>query len=133
MADRIKVVIAGINGRMGKASAGLILADPELELVGAFGRPGADYAGLDVGSLTQKTPAGILVSNRIEELPAGIQPDVLLDFSLADAAVAHATFALDHGFRPVIGASGVPQAKIDMLSQVSSQKRLGAFVAPNFS
>jgi 4-hydroxy-tetrahydrodipicolinate reductase len=133
MADRIKVVIAGINGRMGKASARLILEDPELELVGAFGPAGASYVGADIGTLTHMPTTGILVSNRIEELPAKVQPDVLLDFSLADAAVEHAKFALQHGFRPVIGASGLKEDKIKTLTELTAKQHLGAMVVPNFS
>ena len=68
MTDRLKVVIAGINGRMGIASARLILGDPQLELVGAFGTAKAAYVGKDVGSLTHGATTGILVSNSIEDL-----------------------------------------------------------------
>ena len=133
MTRRIKVVIAGINGRMGKASANLILGDPDLELVGAFGKAGAPYVGSDVGALTRNASTGILVSNRIEDLPAGIQPDVLLDFSLAASAVQHAKFALQKGFRPIIGASGVSESDIKELSEQTKKHSLSAMVVPNFS
>ncbi len=40
---KIKVAIAGINGRMGRASINALLAYDDFEVVGAFGRANADY------------------------------------------------------------------------------------------
>lgn len=51
MGEKIKVVIGGINGRFGRASAKAMFADNELELVGAFGRAGADYVGKSIRRL----------------------------------------------------------------------------------
>lgn len=133
MAEPIKVVIAGINGRMGKASARLVLADNSFCLVGATGRPKATYVGEDIGSLIGEKPAGILVSNAIEDLPAGTKPDVLLDFSLAESAFETAKSALERGIRPVIGASGLGEEKIAALAEIASKRGFGAMVVPNFS
>lgn len=133
MTDRIKVVISGINGRMGKASARLISDEDQLELVGAIGRPKASYVGEDAGKLTTGAPTGILVSNLIEDLPTGVKPDVLLDFSLAEAAFETAKKALERGIRPIIGASGLREDKITALNELAQNKRLGAMVVPNFS
>jgi 4-hydroxy-tetrahydrodipicolinate reductase len=133
MAERIKVAIAGINGRMGKASARLVSSDEDLQMVAAIGRPQAAYVGQDAGILTFGSTAGILVSNSIEELPAEAKPDVLLDFSLAEAAFETAKKALERGIRPVIGASGLGEDKISTLSKLAESKGLGAMVVPNFS
>lgn len=133
MHDRIKVVISGINGRMGKSSAQLLSSDSELELVAAIGRPNASYIGKDVGEMTTGTPTGILVSNVIEELPAGVKPDVLLDLSLGEAAFNTAKRALERGIRPVIGTSGLGEEHIKALTELALSKRLGALVVPNFS
>ncbi len=43
--DSVKVVIAGINGRMGRASARAILSSPGFKLVGAYDQRGADCVG----------------------------------------------------------------------------------------
>jgi 4-hydroxy-tetrahydrodipicolinate reductase len=133
MSAPIKVVIAGINGRMGKASAKLLSEDSAFQIVGAFGPRGSSYAGQDLAQLTGAGTTGILVSNSIEDLPANAKPDVLLDFSVAASAVEHARFALEHGFRPVIGASGVGEGDIKALTELAAKKHLGAMVVPNFS
>jgi 4-hydroxy-tetrahydrodipicolinate reductase len=132
-AKPIRVVIAGINGRMGRASAALIHADNDLELIGAVGRPGASYVGQDVGKMTNSGSAGILVSNEIKGLLTGAKADVLLDFSLSESAFEHAQLALANNVRPVIGTSGIGEEQIKTLAKLADSKRLGAMVVPNFS
>jgi 4-hydroxy-tetrahydrodipicolinate reductase len=133
MPNTIKVVISGINGRMGRASARLIAEDPLFELVGAIGSPKASYVGEDAGKLTLGAATGILVSNSIEDVTEAQKPDVLLDFSLADAATETGKAALERGIRPVIGASGLGANHIETLTKVANSKKLGALVVPNFS
>src|SRR5437870_11803110 len=97
MADKIKVAIAGINGRMGRASCTALLGEPDFVVTGCFGKAGAPYVGKDVGTLVNTAETGILVSDGIEKALAGQKPDVLLDFTLAEVAVAHATMAVEQG------------------------------------
>ena len=132
-AKPIKIVIAGINGRMGRASAALIHADHDLELIGAVGRPGAAYVGQDVAKMTNSGSAGILVSNEIKDLLTGTKADVLLDFSLSESAFEHAQLALANNVRPVIGTSGLGEEQINTIAKLADSKRLGAMVVPNFS
>jgi dihydrodipicolinate reductase len=51
---RIKVAVAGINGRMGRASLTPILKDGAFELVGAFGRRSA-ICWCDLSEFTDAT------------------------------------------------------------------------------
>ncbi|HEY9711882.1 MAG TPA: 4-hydroxy-tetrahydrodipicolinate reductase [Chroococcales cyanobacterium] len=136
----VKVVIAGVNGRMGRASAAAILSNPDYKLVGAYDAPDAACVGKDVSQICQVTDpeaTGILVSNgfadAISGSAAGIVPDVLLDFTRADAAYANAKLAISHGIRPVVGTSGLPADQVEELSVMAAQKKLGAMIVPNFS
>lgn len=104
-----------------------------MQLVGGFGKANASYVGQDVGQILHTSTTGILVSNSIEDLPAETKPDVLLDFSLAEAAFEHSKYALEHAFRPIIGASGVGEDQIKALSSMSQRAGIGALVVPNFS
>jgi 4-hydroxy-tetrahydrodipicolinate reductase len=132
----VKVVIAGINGRMGRASAQAIFSNSEFELVGAFGSASAAYVGSDVRSIAGLAPDGntaILVSNDFSDSIAKCKPDVLLDVSRAESAVVNAKRALEHGIRPVIGTSGISPENLEELSNLSSKSKIGAMVVPNFS
>jgi len=132
----IRIVIAGINGRMGRASASAIAQHAGFELVGAFGKPDATYRGKSVAELTGSAnggSAGILVSNGFLDSLAGAKPDVLLDFTHAEVAVQNAVTALEHGIRPVIGTSGITPKHSEEISKLAAEKKLGALVIPNFS
>jgi 4-hydroxy-tetrahydrodipicolinate reductase len=136
----VKVCIAGINGRMGRASARAIALDESLVLTGAFGRPGGSYVGKDIAELSPLTTSfspgdklGILVSNGFLDALAGAAPDVLLDFTHAEVAVENAKAALQRGIRPVIGTSGMTQEHVKELSTLATAKNLGAMIVPNFS
>ena len=132
----IKVAIAGINGKMGRASAKALLAEPGFEVVGGFGRSGADYVGKqvqDLAGVSDSKKAAILVSNGFQECMAGCAPDVLLEFTEAETAFQNGKSALERGIRPVIGTSGIPPEHVKELSEIAAKKKLGALVIPNFA
>jgi 4-hydroxy-tetrahydrodipicolinate reductase len=135
--ERIKVAVAGVNGRMGRASLTPLLTDGAFELVGAFGRSSAAYVGCDLSEFTDATGdnshLGTPVSSSFEELLEHTKPDVLLDFMVADASFACAKKAIEKGIRPVIGTSGLSKDQVAELSVMASERRLGAMVIPNFS
>lgn len=133
MGERIRVAIAGINGKMGQASAKAILADKELQLVGGFGKAGASYVGKDLAGFAGGAETGILVSNGISDVLAGCRPQVILDFTQAEAAIDNAKTALGQGVRPVIGTSGISEAHRSELAELAAKHRTGAMVVPNFS
>jgi 4-hydroxy-tetrahydrodipicolinate reductase len=134
LSARIKVAIAGVNGKMGRASVPMILEDPELELVGAFGRPGAPYVGKNLSAgLSEEGGLSVMVSNGIEDCFALQKPDVLLDWTIAEPAVEHAKYALEHGVHPILGVSGLAPADVDELAKLSKGSGVGAMVVPNFS
>jgi 4-hydroxy-tetrahydrodipicolinate reductase len=121
---------------MGRASAQAIFSNPEFELVGAYGSASASYVGTDVRSIAGVAPdsnTAILVSNDFLDSVAGCKPDVLLDFTKADVAVANAKRALEQGIHPVIGTSGISPESLEELSKLSSKLKIGAMLVPNFS
>ncbi len=134
---RIKVAVAGINGRMGRASLSPILRDGAFELIGAFGRKGAPYVGCDLSEFTDATEdgsqLGLPVSSTFDDLLEIAYPDAILVLMVADASFACAKKALESGIRPVIGASGLSKDQIAELSVLASERKMGALLIPNFS
>ncbi|HEY9869976.1 MAG TPA: 4-hydroxy-tetrahydrodipicolinate reductase [Candidatus Obscuribacterales bacterium] len=133
MGEKVRVAIAGINGRFGRASARAVLEDPDLELVGAFGRSNAPYIGKDVGELASTLKTGILVSSGFLDLLARAKPDLLLDFSVAEAALSHAKLALEKGVRPVIGTTGISEQDVDELARLAAKHNTPGMLVSNFS
>lgn len=131
MTKPIRVVLAGINGRMGRLSSKLIVEDADFVLTGAIGRPGSPYIGKDVGEVTQR---GAMQVNVTDDLAAALaNADVLLDFTVADISVQHARQAIEHGVRPVIGTSGLPDSAVEELTALASARSIGGMIVPNFS
>lgn len=132
----IKVAVAGINGRMGKAFVQAFFNDPVIKIVGGWGRENAEYVGLDIAQVAEVAGggrAGILVSSGFIECVAASSPDVILDFTLAEAAWKTATSAIGKGIRPVIGTSGLSQSHLKELAILAEKNSIGAMVVPNFS
>jgi len=82
----IKVAICGALGRMGMTIGKLVNEAPDLELVGGIDiRSGSFY---DVPVVT---------SPEIDSFLESVKPDVLIDFTIATAAVGNIKAAARHG------------------------------------
>ncbi|WP_026379344.1 4-hydroxy-tetrahydrodipicolinate reductase [Afifella pfennigii] len=100
----LRTVVAGASGRMGKALLAATLAHPELKLVGALEREGAETVGQDAGLLAGAGEAGVAVSDDPIEVLAHC--DALIDFTLPDASLALLELAAQARIVHVIGTTG---------------------------
>ncbi|WP_258360856.1 4-hydroxy-tetrahydrodipicolinate reductase [Moorella sulfitireducens (nom. illeg.)] len=130
MTATIRVVVTGAAGRMGREmTKGLLQAD-DIEVVGAVDRVAA---GTDIGTLNGLQPAGVSISDDLAAVIRAARPRVLVDFTVAAAALANARLAVEEGVSPVIGTTGMSTAQLDELHQLCEARQVGAVVAPNFS
>jgi 4-hydroxy-tetrahydrodipicolinate reductase len=97
--------IAGAGGRMGRAIASIIAAQPDkYSLSGAFEYPGHPARGASLKEfLGHPNLSGVLLDSPQEALAEG---QVLLDFTSPDAAMRHAAIAAQMGKAVMIGATG---------------------------
>ncbi|HBT47811.1 MAG TPA: 4-hydroxy-tetrahydrodipicolinate reductase [Peptococcaceae bacterium] len=130
MRDKIRVVITGAAGKMGREMAKGLLASPRIELVGAVD---VVKTGMDIGTLSGGGPAGVPITSDLRATLEATRPQVLVDFTVAEAALRNARVALEHGVRPVIGTTGIPAEDLAELHTFCEEKGLGSVVAPNFS
>lgn len=106
----LRVVFAGADGRMGRALLpGLERADG-IEIVGRVEK-GEDLA---------------------ERARAG-RADVVVDFTVPEAAVGNAEAILAAGCQGVIGTTGFTPADLDRLDAAARDAGRGLLVAPNFA
>jgi 4-hydroxy-tetrahydrodipicolinate reductase len=134
----ISLVIAGINGRMGRASVQAISGDTDIKLVAAYGRGGAPYTGKTVAELmgtANKNGSNISVKDSLKNCLNDLKetPDVLLEFTQAGSAVEHTLQAVEKGIRVVIGTSGLTEDHLKQLKQAADTAKVGVLVVPNFS
>ena len=117
----IKVVVCGALGRMGGTVAKLINDASDLELVGGVDvRPGTAFG------------AEVVSSDQIDRFLEEKKPDVLVDFTVAAAAVENVKAAARHNVAPVVGTTGFsPKQREEMKRAVEAS--VPAVITSNFS
>jgi 4-hydroxy-tetrahydrodipicolinate reductase len=128
--QRIKVAVTGAGGRMGREVIKMVLEDEALELVAAVD-PSA--GPVDAGIFAGGKQTGVTVSSTLEEALSSSQSDVLVDFTVPQAAYNNTRTAIEYGVRPVIGTTGFTPEQITELDELCKQKGIGGLIAPNFS
>ncbi|MGT2963607.1 4-hydroxy-tetrahydrodipicolinate reductase [Streptococcus acidominimus] len=117
----IQVIIAGFKGRMGSTALEMVRQDKELALA-ALLDPFATETEID----------GVPVFTSKEDL-IGFTADVWVDFTTPAFAYENTKFALENGFAPVVGTTGFSPEEIEALTRLSTEKKIGGLIAPNFA
>jgi 4-hydroxy-tetrahydrodipicolinate reductase len=117
----IKVVVCGASGRMGQTIGRMVSDAPDLELVGGINlKPGSFY-GID-----------IVETKNAETLLRKVKPDVLIDFTVANAAVENVKMAARNNVALVVGTTGfTPEQRREM--EMAIKGHVPAVISSNFS
>lgn len=116
-----KVVICGALGRMGSTVARLVDAAPDLTLAGGVDLKPGEVFGVRV------VPPGEMARLLQEE-----RPDVVIDFTVASAAVRNVETAAAHGVALVVGTTGfTPEQRSAMARAIEG--RVPAVISSNFA
>jgi 4-hydroxy-tetrahydrodipicolinate reductase len=124
----IKVVIHGVLGRVGQEVLRAVCADTELQAVGT----------VDIKAKSDKlalpgTAAEIPLSSDVDSILSSTNPDVMVDFTLYQAAMPAIRAAAKHKVNLVIGTTGFSQQDIDEIDKLCRDNTIGAVVASNFA
>ncbi len=122
----IKVGVFGAAGRMGRTVCEAVAADPALELVAAVDPL---HAGIDLRQVAN-VDSDLLVAAASEALlEAGAE--VVVDFTVVEAARGNLAFAAQHGLHAVVGTTGLTDA--DYTAIHAAFTRSSCLVAANFA
>lgn len=127
---KIKVVIAGASGNVGRQLVKGIYEQPDLELVGAFARRAA---GRDVGEVAGIGHKGLEIDGDLEALLVREKPDVLIDFTSPRIVMGNIKTAAARKVNMVIGTTGIGEQKLGILRQLCEATGVKAIYAPNFA
>ncbi|MCR4425283.1 MAG: 4-hydroxy-tetrahydrodipicolinate reductase [Firmicutes bacterium] len=130
MSSTIRVIVTGASGRMGKEVIKAVSGAEGMRVVGAVDMRGA---GQDAGLLAAIGPLGIPVRPDLSEVIDDSAPDVMVDFTVADAAVSNMMTAIEKGVRFVVGTSGIPAASCERIVRAASDRGVGGVIVPNFA
>jgi len=122
------VVVHGALGRMGQVVVNALCRELGMEVVGAVEREASrDYLPLPDGSGT------VPFSADLDYILASCHPDVLVDFTVAQATMPAVRIATKHGVNLVIGTSGLTADDLNEIDRLAIAHQVGAVVAPNFA
>lgn len=126
--NKIKIVIAGCSGRMGKALLEGILQSDDLELHAALEHTSSAQLGKDAGELFGSA-CGVKITADVEDALQGA--DVLIDFTRPEGTMYHLEVCIKLGVAMVIGTTGFSAQQKAQLG--AAAQRIGIVFAPNMS
>ena len=104
----IRIAVSGAAGRMGQAIIRLVAEDDALDLAAALEHDRSPVLSRDAGTVAGVAPLGVPVTHVPD---AGF--DVLVEFTIPEATMAHLAYCRDHGRAIVIGTTGLDDRQRD--------------------
>ena len=123
----IKVGVFGASGRMGATVCGMVVGDSELELVAAVD---PHHAGLDLRQALGIDVPGLMISPDTNGLD-GNGVDVMVDFTVLQAAKQNLRWCAQNGVHAVVGTTGFSEDDYAEIRKLF--KKSNCFIAPNFA
>ncbi len=118
----MRIGVSGAAGRMGRTICAAVAADPDLVLVAAV-----DVAG------GGEAIEGIVAATHLHAF-ADAECDVVVDFTVADAARNTLPWLAMHGIHAVVGTTGFTDADFDLFeSGFGGADGPNCLIAPNFA
>jgi len=102
--SRLRIVIAGASGRMGRALIRAVTQSADMEISGALEAKGHPDLGADVGSLGGVAPNGVFLTD--DALPLIAAAQAIVDFTTPAVSVELAALAAQARIVHVIGTTG---------------------------
>ena len=115
----MKIGIVGCAGRMGRMLSAAALETEGGELIGGTEAPGSSHIDSDIGQLATGEPLGLKVGDDATHLFAA--SDVVLEFTVPAATVAHTHLAAEYGVAMVIGTTGLSDGDMETISKASGK------------
>jgi 4-hydroxy-tetrahydrodipicolinate reductase len=117
----IKVIVCGASGRMGQTIGRMVSEAPDMELVGGINLKPSTFFGAD-----------IVESKDAEALIKKTKADVLIDFTIASAAVGNVKMAARNNCALIVGTTGIsPDQHSEMDAAIKGH--VPAVISSNFS
>jgi 4-hydroxy-tetrahydrodipicolinate reductase len=117
----IKVIVCGASGRMGQTIGRMVHEAPDMELVGGINLKPATFFG-----------AEIVEARDAEALIKRTKADVLIDFTIASAAVGNVKMAARNNCALIVGTTGItPEQRSEMEKAIDGH--IPAVISSNFS
>lgn len=119
---RVRVLVAGAAGRMGREVVRAVRAEPDLQLVALVDKAGGNEP-IDTLPLTPD----------LDQALDAERPDVMVDFTVPEAALPNIRRALAHRVIPLVGTTGLSPNDLAEVGRLCAEHDTPALIAPNFA
>ena len=135
MDKMIKVAVTGACGRMGSKIIKTITEQDDMEVVAAIEGPNTQFEGRDVGEVIGIGEIGVEVNGaeKLVEVLQSKSPQVLVDFTIAKAAVNTIKKSADNGVNLVVGTTGFSDDEMKEINNTIEKNHVRAVIAPNMA
>ena len=122
----IRVLVSGAKGRMGTCVVNAVAAADDMQVVGC-------HAPRHAGQTVSCSDGEFACTDDLAAAIDACAPDVMVDFSQPDAALANIRCALGRGVHVVSGTTGVSREDMRAAWEKCSASGAKLFFAPNFT
>lgn len=131
----IGVAVTGASGRMGSKIIRTILEQDDMEVVAAIEAPGTPLEGKDIGEAIGVGNINVSINGaeKLADVLKDKRPDVLVDFTIADAAVGTIKTASKCGVNVVVGTTGISDEQIADIRKSIEENQIRAVISPNMA
>ena len=131
----IKVAVTGAAGRMGSGIIRKITEQDDMEVVAAIEMPNTPLAGKDAGIQAGIDELGVEIvgSEKLEETLKASDADVLVDFTIAHAAVDTIKVATSCGVGVVVGTTGFSEEQMAENIKNIKENNVPAVISSNMA
>ncbi|HEY3411809.1 MAG TPA: 4-hydroxy-tetrahydrodipicolinate reductase [Armatimonadota bacterium] len=134
MANKLKVLVTGAAGRMGREVVRAISAEADMEVVAAIDPSfAAANPDTDAGVLAGVGRLGVDVQPGLSDALYRTTPDVVVDFTQPASVMDNLRLVLGDGVNAVVGTTGLTDADLTEIRQLCSTNDARCLVAPNFA
>lgn len=125
----VRAVVIGAGGRMGRMVVGAIQETEGIECVGGVEAPGHPAVGKDVGEIAGVGRMGVEISDDLSSVME--DTDVLIDFTVAEAALKHIELASSRRKPMVVGTTGFSAEQMKRIRELA--EGFPCVLSPNMS
>ncbi len=131
----IGVAVTGAGGRMGSKIIKTILEQDDMKVVAAIEAPNTPLEGKDVGEVIGVGNMDVPVNGaqKLAEVLKDKKPDVLVDFTIANAAVNTIKTSAECGVNVVVGTTGFSDEQMALIKDSIKENKIKAVIAPNMA
>lgn len=128
----MKIAVTGACGRMGGLIIENVLKNKDMKLVTAID---VTNQGKDIGDVMRIGNLNVPVTDAgdIENVLGRTKPDVLIDFTIAQAAVKNVIAAAHKKVHVVVGTTGFTPEQRILMEKAIEENGISAVISPNFS